>query len=85
VRKDFDAWLRGALVPLSMQLRDHQALLERRVESIRKISGDISSLTDRARLLQTQRDELQKQVDELARIKAVLAGRAEPQATAKVA
>jgi hypothetical protein len=85
VRKDFDAWLRGALVPLSMQLRDHQALLERRVESIRKISGDISSLTDRARLLQTQRDELQKQVDELARIKAVLAGRAEPQVAAKVA
>jgi hypothetical protein len=85
VRKDFESWLRGALVPLSMQLRDHQALLERRVESIRKISGDINSLSDRARVLQTQRDDLRQQVDELARIKDALAGKAEPKAAAKVA
>lgn len=77
VRGEFEAWLKGALVPLSMQLRDHQKLLERRVESIRKISGDISSLQDRAKLLQSSRADLQKQVDELAHIKTVIAGHTE--------
>lgn len=77
VRGEFEAWLKGALVPLSMQLRDHQKLLERRVESIRKISGDISSLQDRAKLLESSRADLQKQVDELAHIKTVIAGQTE--------
>lgn len=74
VRTDFDAWLRGALVPLMMQLRDHQKLLERRVESIRKISGDISSLQDRVKQLEAQRAHHQAQADELAGIKAALTG-----------
>lgn len=77
VRGEFEAWLKGALVPLSMQLRDHQKLLERRVESIRKISGDISSLQDRAKLLESSRGDLQKQVDELSHIKTVIAGHTE--------
>ncbi|MBX9632464.1 MAG: dynamin family protein [Burkholderiales bacterium] len=77
VRGEFEAWLKGALVPLSMQLRDHQKLLERRVESIRKISGDISSLQDRAKLLESSRADLQKQVDELSHIKTVIAGHSE--------
>jgi len=84
VRGEFEAWLKGALVPLSMQLRDHQKLLERRVESIRKISGDISSLQDRAKLLVSSRADLQKQVDELTQIKTVIAGQNEPK-RAKVA
>jgi hypothetical protein len=74
VRGEFEAWLKGALVPLSMQLRDHLKLLERRVESIRKISGDISSLQDRAKLLESSRADLQTQVDELTYIKTVLSG-----------
>jgi hypothetical protein len=74
VRGEFESWLKGALVPLSMQLRDHQKLLERRVESIRKISGDISSLQDRAKLLETSRMDLQKQMDELGHIKVMIAG-----------
>ena len=77
VRGEFEAWLKGALVPLSMQLRDHQKLLERRVESIRKISGDINSLQDRARLLESSRVDLQTQADELSHIKTVIAGHAE--------
>ncbi|MEO8038920.1 MAG: dynamin family protein [Betaproteobacteria bacterium] len=77
VRGEFESWLKGALVPLSMQLRDHQKLLERRVESIRKISGDISSLQDRAKLLGSSRADLQKQVDELSQIKTIIAGRDE--------
>lgn len=78
VRTDFDAWLRNALVPLMMQLRDHQKLLEKRVESIRKISGDISSLQDRVKQLETQRGHHQVQADELARIKAALTGAVAP-------
>jgi phage FluMu protein gp41 len=84
VRGEFEAWLKGALVPLSMQLRDHLKLLERRVESIRKISGDISSLQDRAKLLESSRADLQTQVDELTYIKTVLSGHTDAQ-KAKVA
>ncbi|MCW5623894.1 MAG: dynamin family protein [Burkholderiales bacterium] len=77
VREDFDIWLKGALVPLSMQLKDHQKLLERRVESIRKISGDITTLKERAKLLEHQRVDLQAQVDELTLIKSQLSGQTE--------
>lgn len=74
VRHDLDAWLKNALVPLASQLRDHQKLLERRVESIRKISGDINALQERARQLETRREDLARQIDTLARIQAKIAG-----------
>lgn len=85
VRGDFDAWLKGALVPLSTQLRDHQKLLERRVDSIRKISGDITALQERSRVLDSTRQDLQKQVDELANIKAMLAGTTPQRSAQRVA
>ena len=81
LRTDFDAWLRGALVPLMMQLRDHQKLLERRVESIRKIGGDISSLQDRVKQLDAQRANHQAQAEDLAQITATVSGAVAPKAT----
>jgi hypothetical protein len=76
VRKDFETWLGNSLVPLSSHLRSHQRLLERRVENVRKVSGDINSLTERCRLLEKDRQALQSQYDELAQIQALLEGRA---------
>ena len=81
LRTDFDAWLRGALVPLMMQLRDHQKLLERRVESIRKIGGNISSLQDRVKQLDAQRANHQAQAEDLAQITATVSGAVAPKAT----
>jgi hypothetical protein len=47
VRKDLDVWLKSALTPISTQLKEHQTLLERRVDNLKKLSGDLSSLQER--------------------------------------
>ena len=79
VRSDFERWIGNSLVPLSTQLKGHQSLLEQRVESIRKVSKDIDTLKDRVRTLETRRLDVQRQVEELSRIRAILSGRAEPE------
>lgn len=85
VRGDLDGWLKGSLTPLSMQLREHQRLLEHRIENLRKIAGDINTLQDRVRQLEKQQLQLGKQIEELTRIRDTL--NAEPPAVkvAKVA
>jgi hypothetical protein len=77
VKADFESWLGNSLVPLSTQLKEHQKLLERRVDNIRKVSGDISSIKERSALLASQRDDLQVQLEELARIRSILRGTGE--------
>ncbi|UCH49604.1 MAG: dynamin family protein [Betaproteobacteria bacterium] len=68
VRSDLEGWLKGALTPLSMQLREHQRLLEHRVESLRKIAGDVNALQERVRYLKKQQDQLAKQILDLTKI-----------------
>ncbi len=77
VRADFESWLGNSLVPLSSQLKEHQKLLERRVENVRKVSEDINSLKDRRAALELQWRDLQKQSNELSQIRAVLRGTSE--------
>jgi hypothetical protein len=83
VREELDSWLKSALTPLSMQLREHQKLLEHRVENLRKIAGDINTLQERMRHLEKQLLLLGKQIEELAHIRDVL--NAEPPAPQRVA
>ena len=85
VRGELDGWLKGALTPISVQLKDHQKLLEHRVEALRKIADDINTLQERVRHLEKQQLSLGKQVEELTRIRDTL--NAEPPAVkvAKVA
>jgi hypothetical protein len=85
VRHELDSWQKGALTPLSMQLKDHQKLLEHRVESLRKIAGDINSLAERVRHLEKQQLVLGKQVEELTRINEMLNTEPVPAKVAKVA
>jgi len=77
VKADFESWLGNSLVPLSTQLKEHQKLLERRVDNIRKVSGDINAIKERCVLLAGQRDDLQVQLEELARIRSILRGTGE--------
>jgi hypothetical protein len=74
VRSDFESWLGSSLVPLSMQLKEHQKLLDRRVENIRKVTNGISSLKERCEILALQRKDFQQQLEELSRIRGVLRG-----------
>ncbi|UCD69885.1 MAG: dynamin family protein [Betaproteobacteria bacterium] len=72
VRSDLESWLEGALTPLSAQLREHQRLLEHRVESLRKITGDANALRQRVRYLEKQQEQLNKQISDLMRIQTTL-------------
>jgi septal ring factor EnvC (AmiA/AmiB activator) len=82
---ELDSWIRSALLPLSMQLKEHQKLLERRVDNLRKIAGDINTLQGRLRQLEQQQLQLGKQVEELTQIRDVLAREPSAAKVAKVA
>jgi hypothetical protein len=73
-RKELDGWLKAALQPISTQLKEHQTLLERRVDNLKKLSGDLSSLQERLHQLEAQKMALGKQVEELLRIKYKVLG-----------
>jgi hypothetical protein len=73
-RKELDTWLKAALQPISTQLKEHQTLLERRVDNLKKLSGDLSSLQERVHQLEAQKMALGKQVEELLRIKYKVLG-----------
>ena len=79
VRKDLDQWLKNALTPISMQLKEHQTLLERRVDNLKKLSGDLSSLQERLHQLEAHKMALGKQVEELLRVKYKVLGTADRQ------
>ena len=78
-RKELDSWLKSALQPISTQLKEHQTLLERRVDNLKKLSGDLSSLQERLHQLEAQKMALDHQVEELLRIKYKVLGTADRQ------
>ncbi len=72
LRMELDAWVASALSPLSLQLKEHQKLLERKVDNVRKVAGDVNTLQERVRQLEQQHLQLGKQVEELTQIRNVL-------------
>jgi len=72
LRLDLDTWVSSALMPLSLQLKEHQKLLERKLENLRKVAGDITTLQERVRQLEQQQLQFGKQVEELTQIRDVL-------------
>jgi hypothetical protein len=72
LRLELDTWVSSALMPLSMQLKEHQKLLERKLENLRKVAGDITTLQERVRQLEQQQLQFGKQVEELTQIRNVL-------------
>lgn len=85
VRDELDGWLKGALTPLSLLLQEHQRLLSHRVESLRKIGGDVNSLHERIRYLEKQRSLLGTQFEDLTHIRITLSADAPAEETPNVA
>ncbi len=85
VRNELDGWLTGALTPLSLLLQEHQRLLSHRVESLRKIGGDVNSLYERVRYLEKQRSLLGTQFEDLTHIRNTLGADAPAEETPNVA
>ena len=73
-RVDVDAWLKSALNPLNLQIKEHEAVLSKRLENFKKIRDNIGSVEGRIKQLETQRVVLEQQREVLARIQASLDG-----------
>ena len=72
-RLDTEHWLRGALGPLKGQITERQTLMLRRVESLRNLKDNLTSVQDRLKGLDQQRLSLKKQGDHLDQLRADLA------------
>ena len=84
-RAEVDAWLKSALGPLSLQIKEHEGLLGRRVEGFRKVTGNLSTLQDRMKELVAQQTSLRKKHAELMGVKQALTGHEEAVAAAHAA
>jgi hypothetical protein len=72
VATETDAWLRRSLSPLTIQLREHEELLEQRVRSIQSAADDASSLESRIRELDRVQQALARHAAQLDEVRAVL-------------
>jgi hypothetical protein len=71
--RDADNWLKNIMSPMESQVREHQVQLRRRLESIKRIHQASDTLEDRLDELNTARDGVRKQEQDLeARLGKVL-------------
>jgi hypothetical protein len=75
-RLDAETWLKSALNPLNLQIKEHEKVLAKRIENFKKIRDNISSVEDRMKHLQKLEVALKNQAQVLAGIKASLDGEA---------
>ena len=59
--RDADSWLKTIMSPMEAQVREHQILLRRRLESIKRIHQASDTLEDRMRELGQIRDDIREQ------------------------
>lgn len=79
-RLDTEHWLRGALGPLNGQIMERQKLMLKRVENLRDLKDNQTSVQERIKTLDTQRQALKKQGEHLDQLRANLALTAPPAA-----
>jgi hypothetical protein len=72
-RIDTEHWLRGALGPLNGQIMERQTLMLKRVESLRNMKDNLSSVGERIKQLDSQRQGLKKQGEQLDQLRTNLA------------
>lgn len=83
-RMDTEHWLRGALGPLKAQIMERQTLMLKRVEGLRSLKDNLTSVQERLKELDQQRLSLKKQADQLDHLRSDLALSA-PAAASRIA
>ena len=78
VSTETDGWLHRALSPLTMQLKEHEEMLDRRLESLRKITENVRALETRTRELERLEVALRGHVAELEDVRQALQPPEEP-------
>jgi predicted GTPase len=72
--RDADSWLKNIMSPMESQVREHQILLRRRLESIKRIHQASDTLEERVQELSQIRDGIREQERQLeSRTEAILA------------
>lgn len=77
-RIDTEHWLRAALGPLNGQIVERQTLMLKRVESLRNMKDNLTSVQERIKQLDTQRQSLKKQGEQLDLLRTNLAQNTTP-------
>jgi hypothetical protein len=72
-RIDTEHWLRGALGPLNGQIMERQTLMLKRVESLRNLKDNLTSVKERIKQLDGQRQSLKTQGEQLDLLRSNLA------------
>ena len=72
-RAEVDTWLKSVLGPLSLQIKEHEALLTRRVAGFRKVAEKLNTLQGRMRDLAAQKNALRESHADLMGVKRVIA------------
>jgi hypothetical protein len=72
-RLDTEHWLRGALGPLNGQIMERQTLMLKRVENLRNLKDNLTSVQERIKQLDQQRVALKKQGEQLDLLRTNLA------------
>jgi hypothetical protein len=73
VSAEVEAWLRRALSPLTIQMREHEENLDRRVNNLREVYENMRSLEGRIEELDRRQATLGRRVNELEEVRAALA------------
>ncbi|MDB5810955.1 MAG: hypothetical protein JWN94_3077 [Betaproteobacteria bacterium] len=73
-RLDADIWIKSALNPLNLQIKEHEKVLAKRIENFKKIRDNISSVEDRIKQLEKLQVALDDQAKVLTGIKRSLDG-----------
>ena len=68
LNKEVEIWLKAVMTPMEGQVREHQKQLRRRLESVKRINEAAETLDERIGEVVQNRDELQRQVNELTAI-----------------
>ncbi len=73
--RDADQWLRNIMSPMESQVREHQILLRRRLESIKRIHQATDTLDERIHELENIRDGIREQEKNLeSRAESIMTG-----------
>jgi hypothetical protein len=76
--RELEGWMRGVIAPIESQVREHQAQLRRRLDSVQRVLGASGQLETRIAELQEGRAQLERQLGALAALAGEVGAVLEP-------
>ena len=71
--REAEIWLRAVVAPMESQIREHQQMLRRRLDSIRRVHESTDTLDERMHELEHGKGHLLLQIEQIDRLSADLA------------